>query len=166
MSFSQDQNFESYLPVYAVIPENWEQGREFLVEQLKRISNVVNAREIGWFLDEEVLTGKQFFPTTNTPQGQYRSIFRKVIDFGALPNVTTKNVAHGVTVDSNFSLIDMWIAATDPVNLVGFSLKYWSQDATEDIVLNYDATNVNVTTLSNYSAYSRSYVIMEYIQEI
>ena len=80
---TQDQFFESYLPVYDSVPEKWEDGRVFLIEQLKKISNVVNVREIGWYLDEEVLTGKQFIPLATSSQ-EFRSVFRKVIDCGTL----------------------------------------------------------------------------------
>src|SRR5271157_192397 len=94
------QEFESYLPVYDTIPEKWEDGREFLVEELKKISNAINAREIGWFLDEELLTGKAFIPGTIVPgnnPSEFRQILRKVIDFGTLPNTGPKSVAHGIT---------------------------------------------------------------------
>jgi hypothetical protein len=53
------QEFESYVPVYDTVPEQWEDARAFLVEQLKKISNAVNVREIGWLLDEELLSGKR-----------------------------------------------------------------------------------------------------------
>ena len=44
------QTLESYVPVYDVVPEKWEEARPFLVEQLKKISEGVNTREIGFFL--------------------------------------------------------------------------------------------------------------------
>lgn len=162
------QNFESYVPVYDTVPEKWEDARQFLVEVLKKISNAVNIREIGWFLDEELLSGKQFIPsptTNNNSPSQVRTVLRTVINFGALPATATKSVAHNVTVDANFTLIDMYISATDPIGLVGFSLQYYSI-AAGDIKLSYDSTDVIVTTASDYSAYTRSYVVMEYIQEL
>ena len=168
MSIQTSQEFESYLPVDYVVPEQWEEGRQFLVENLKKISNAVNVREIGWFLDEELLSGKQFFPGVVLPgnnPGVFRTILRKVIDFGGLPAAGTKSVPHGLIVNVNFSLINMWLAATDPVNFVGFGLSYYSI-AAGDIKLNYDVTNVNVTVASDYSAYTRAFVIIEYIQEL
>ena len=109
------QDFESYVPVYDVVPENWESAREFLVEHLKKISNAVNAREIGWYLDEELISGKQFYPGTTAISGQsnqYRTIFRKVIPFG--PIIAGLNQRpHGIVVDANFTLINLWAAATN-----------------------------------------------------
>ena len=161
------QNFDSFVPVYDVVPEKWEDARPFLVEQLKKISNGINIREIGWFLDVELLSGKQFF-TDQTITGtseQFRSVFRKVIDFGQLPNAGTKSLPHGITFDVNFTLVSMWLSATDPVNFKAFSLAYWAKNIPGDIILNMDATNVNVTTASNYTAYKRSFIVIEYLLE-
>ncbi len=157
------QNLESYVPVYDDIPPKWEDARGIIVEQLRKITNAVNIREIGWFLDQELLSGQAFIPGTD-PQ-QYRSVLRIVINFGALPNSSTKSVPHNVIVDANFTLTNMYLAATDPVGFVGFSLQYYSISA-GDIKLSYDATNVVVTTSSDYSAYTKSYVVFEYLQEL
>ena len=158
------QEFESFVPVYDVVPEDWEEARQFLVEILKKISNAINVREIGFFLDEELLSGKLFIPGTTNNQA-FRTVLRTVVNFGTLPNAGTKSVAHNITVDANFSLVSMWLSATDPINLVGFSLAYYSI-AAGDIKLSYNATNVVVTTGSNYSAYTRAFVVCEYIQEL
>lgn len=168
MSFSS-QDFESFVPVYDAVPEKWEDARQFLVEHLKKISNAVNIRQIGWFLDEELLAGQQFIPGSNlsgTSQ-QFRSVFRKIIDFGVLPNAVTKSVPHGITFDANFTLLNLYIAATKPTApFLAFSLQYWANSAPGSITLNMDATNINVTTTSNYSDYTRSFVCIEYIQEL
>jgi len=161
---NNSQTFESFVPVYDVVPETWEEGRQFIVEQLKKLANAVNVREIGFFLDEELLSGKQFIPGTANNQA-FRTVLRTVINFGALPATGAKSVAHNVIVDANFSLVSMWLSATDPINLVGFSLAYYSI-AAGDIKLNYNATDVVVTVASDYSAYTTSYVIFEYIQEL
>ena len=162
------QQFESYIPVYDEIPEKWEESRPFLVEQLKGLANAVNIRQIGWFLDEELISGKQFIPSPNTTGGsdQFRTILRKVIDFGQLPNAGTKSVAHGITVDIYFTLMNLYISATDPINFLSFGLQNWDITGTSSIILNMDATNINVTTTADYSDYTRSYVVVEYIQEL
>ena len=126
-----DQRLEAYLPVYDVVPEKWEDARGFITEQLKRISNEVNLREIGWFLDEQAISGKQFIPSLTNPtgeQGQFRTVFRKVINFGPLPNATTKSVAHGLTFDGNFSLVQLYGAGTQPSTLA-IPLPYASRTA-------------------------------------
>ena len=162
-----DQDFEAYVPVYDMVPEKWEDARQFLVEHLKKISNAVNYREIGFFLDEELLSGKAFIPgatVAGNPQ-RFRSVLRKVIDFGALPNTGTKTVAHGITFDANFTLIDLWGASTDPVNFFAINLGH-AAAAPDQIELYMDATNIVVKTGSNRSAFTRTFIVVEYILEL
>ncbi len=149
------QEFESYVPVYDFIPDDWEEARPALVEQLKKISNAVNVREIGWYLDEELLSGKAFFPSVVSNPPQFRSIFRKVIDCSPLV-IGVNSFAHGLTVDSNFSLIDLWCSATDSVAFTGTIF------CNEDTI-NYDVMNINITSAA---AYDRAYAVIEYIQEV
>lgn len=167
------QQFESYVPVYDVIPANWEDARQFLTEMLKRYGNGINQREMGFFIDDEVLAGKFFIPTAAMSQGkqstnsqQFRSVFRTVVNFGALPNAGLKTAPHNITFDSNFSLVNLWLAATDPVNLLAFGLSYWANSQAGSIILNMDSSTVRVTTTSNYSTYTRCFIVIEYIQEV
>lgn len=160
------QIFESYVPVFDVVPENWEEARQFLVEQLKKVSNAINIREIGWWLDEELISGKQFFPSGASDPPQFRTILRKVIDFGALPDTAMKSVAHGITFDANFSLIQMFASATDPTNFIALPIPFASGVLVESVKMDMDATNVNITTYQTRSSFTRCYVTIEYIQEI
>lgn len=150
------QEFESYVPVYDFIPDEWEEARPALVEQLKKISNAVNIREIGWYLDEELLSGKAFFPSAISNPPQFRSIFRKVIDCSPIVIGVNPPFPHGIDIDSNFSLIDLWCSATNSVALTGTI--FCNQDT-----INYDATNINITSAA---AYNRAYAVIEYIQEV
>lgn len=155
---TSSQDFESFVPVYDMVPEDWEDAREFLVEHLKKISNAVNVREIGWYLDDEILSGKQFTPgaATTGESTQYRSIFRKVIDCS--PLVAGANTfAHGINFDSNFTLIELFGAATDSVAFLAIPLPN-NVDS-----LTMDATNVNITVSA---AYDRAHVVIEYILEL
>lgn len=165
------QNLESYVPVYDVAPKTWEEGMPFIVEQLKKLANAINVREIGFFLDQELLSGKAFIPGVNiaTDGGssqQFRTVLRKVVDFGPLPNATVKSVPHGITVDANFTLIEMFAAATDPTNLISFPLPFDSGGTSTGAALFMDATNVYIRTESNRSTFTRCYVVIEYLQEL
>lgn len=144
------QVYDTYIPLYDAIPEKWDDARPFLVQNLRRISLGVNAREVGWVVDEELLTGKQFIPGTN---GQFRSIFRKVIVFGA-QGAGTVSQAHGILVDANFTLIDLWGTATAS----GFTGTPINQPN-----INYDSVNINLTLTASFV---RVYAFIEYIQEI
>jgi len=168
MTTDTSQRFESYVPVFDTMPDDWDQGKISLVEHLKKISNGVNTREIGYFLDEELLTGKQYpsVGTVSETSEQYRSSFRMLVDFGTLPNTGTKTVAHNITVDANFTLTQLYAAATDPVAFTSLPIPYASNIAGDSISLSMDATNVIITTGSNRTNFTRCYVIIEYLQEI
>ncbi len=170
MQPEDSQNLESYVPVYDVVPERWEEARPFLVEQLKKITTAVNTREIGWYLDQELLTGKAFIPGSNNildggTSQSFRSILRKVVDFGALPDSASKAVPHEIVVDNNFTLIQIWAAGTDPTTPQALPIPYVS---TLGLIVQLDmnSTDVIITTNSAFSRFSRCYVIIEYLQEL
>lgn len=148
------QLYESYVPVYDVVPEKWENAREFLVEQLKKISNGTNIREIGWLLDEELLSGKQLFPGTSNPL-QFRSVLRKVVDTGALVAGLNPPVAHNILFDTNFTLIDLWVAGTNSGTLTARVING------NDVLM--DATNITITSPQ---IFDRSLAFVEYVQEL
>lgn len=155
MSFNNDsQQFESYVPVYDTIPETWESGRQFLVEQLRKITNSLNAKEIGFFLDVELLSGKAFIPGVNNDQA-FRQVIRKVVDTGALVMGANAPVAHGVTFDANFTLVQIWVSGTDSV---GFTAQTISGN---DVIM--DANDIIITSPQ---AFDRSFCVIEYMQEL
>lgn len=160
MSSFNSQEFESYIPVYDAVPETWDDARPFIVEQLKKISNAVNVREIGFFLDEELLSGKQFIPTpamsgvNSSNSQQFRTVFRKVIDCSPLAS-GANTFAHGITYDASFTLIDLWVSATDSGTLV-------SQVITDSNVT-LDATDVNI---NSPAAFDRAFAVIEYLLEV
>lgn len=162
MTLSMDsQNLESYVPTYDVAPEKWEEGRAFIVEQLKKQANAINVREIGFLLDQELLTGKSFIPGVNIASDggssqQFRSILRKVIVFPGL-TIGVNTQPHGITVDANFSLIQLWGSATNASTLTGEPIPNGSD------TISYTATNIIITVAA---AYTRAWAIMEYIQEL
>ncbi len=157
MNTSQD--FESYVPVYDTVPDKWEDAREFLVEHLKKISNAVNIREIGWLLDEELLSGKAFIPGVTIPgnnPSNFRSVLRKVIDCSPLIAGVNPPIAHGITFDNNFTLIDLWVSATNSATLQAITMSD-PQNVT------MDATDINITSPG---AFDRAFAFVEYIQEL
>lgn len=161
MTPEDSQVLESYVPVYDVVPEKWEDARGMITEQLKRISNAVNIREIGWFLDEELLSGKSFIPsTTQTLTGNtsqlYRTILRKVIVFpGLFPGANIQ--PHEIAIDANFTLIQLFGSATNATAFTGEPIPNGAD------TISYDATNIIITVAA---AYTRAYAIIEYIQEL
>lgn len=156
------QNLESYVPAYDVVPDKWEDGRAFIVEQLKSHANALNVRTIGFYLDQELLTGNNFIPGVNIASDggssqQFRSILRKVIIFGAITAAGNPNTAaHEIMVDANFTLIHLWASAT---NASTFRSVTFSNPDT----IWMDATNIYI---DSDGSYDRCYAYVEYIQEL
>ncbi len=155
------QVLESYVPTYDVMPEKWEDARGLVVEQLKKMSYAINIREIGWFLDEELLSGKAFIPgINNADEGSssqaFRTILRKVIVFPGL-TVGVNTQPHGIMVDANFSLIQLFGAATNATAMTGEPLPNGAD------TISYDANDIIITVAA---AYTRAFAVIEYIQEL
>lgn len=161
MTTPQDsQQFDSYISTYGAIPESWDDARPFLVERFKEIVNSLNFKEIGWFLDQELLSGKAFIPSainkTGT-QGEFRSVLRYVVDVH--PLVAGANTFPlPITFDANFTLIDLWVAATNSSTLTAQLI------TDKNVVLNGTPTNTIVIT--SPGAFDRAFCVIEYIQEL
>lgn len=160
MEPSIDQLLETFVPVYDAVPDKWEEARPFFVEQLKRLSLAINIREIGFYLDEELLSGKAFIPGSETLNNvgtsqTFRTILRKVVDVGPLVAGANAGVAHGITFDDNFTLIDLWVAGT---NSTAFTARNISGN---DVIM--DASDITITSPQ---AFDRAYAVIEYIQEL
>ena len=152
------QVLDSYIPVYDAVPDKWEEAKEFICERFKEFANAINAREIGWFLDQELLSGKILYPSStsagNTIPEQNRQVLRKVINSGALV-MGANTVPHGITVDSNFTNIFLWVSVSNSTTLTGQTLV-----GTE---VTYDVMNVYI---NSPAAYDRSNIFFEYIQQV
>lgn len=150
--------FDSFIPVYDAVPENWEEAKPFLVEVLKKISNAINIREIGWLLDEQLLSGKAFIPAATVPgnnPGEYRQVLRKVIDLGALIAGANPGVNHGITFDINFTLIDLWVSGTNSITFTARNI------SGNDVLMN--SLQIVVTSPQ---VFDRAFAFVEYIQEL
>jgi hypothetical protein len=157
-------------PIYELnVDEKLEDLLVRLYQNLNNISLSLNARDAGYYDTREFLNSQVFFPnpslnsaTLTTPT--YRSVFRKVINFGALPNAGAKTIAHGIVCTATTSFTRIYGCATNPVGLAYIPLPYASPVLANNISIDVDATNVTITTGSNRTAFTICYVILEYLQ--
>lgn len=85
------------------------------------------------------------------------AIYKKTIDFGALPNNTSKNVAHGI---SNLNkVIEMKGYTSNGTTFIPLPMTSTTGAPT---AMNVDATNIIYTTSSDRTAYSETYVTLYY----
>lgn len=147
--------------------------KELLVRLYQNLNNMavsVNTRDAGLYSTQEFVNSQKWFSnpalssaTATTPT--QRQVFRKVINFGALPNAAGKTQAHGITTNTSFSFTRMYGCATNPAAPSYIPIPYASATAViNNLELSADGTNVTITTGFNYSAYTICYVILEYLK--
>ncbi len=173
MSSSFSGNPNNFLPENYIFPEDNDEEYDVKLRQyLNTMSTAVNSKDSGLYTNEEVITGQKFIPTFGTTTSSslnYRDVYRKVIDFGVLPNTGTKSVAHGITTTQNYSFVKIYGAATalaasaiQQAIPLPFMNVLVPADGVELVV---DATNIiMITTSASFAIYTRSFVVVEYIK--
>lgn len=138
-----------------------------LYMNLNRMLLALNKKENGYYPLNQILSGQQFFPNPSASyleQSNYREVFRLVINFGALPNATTKSVPHNIAINAGVSFTHIYGTATDPVNFNYIPLPYASPTLIDNIELKVDATNVTVITGINRTAFTETYIVLDFMK--
>lgn len=135
-----------------------------LYQDLGFICKTINVKESGYYPLEKFITGQLFYPNPTTPITDknppvYRPSIRRTIHFGALPNNATKSVAHGIDITNKYSFTKIMATASDPTGLKYFPI------GVNGTSINVDATNVNIITTSNLTAYTTVIVILESLNQ-
>ena len=165
MSFSSDNSqIVNQLPISIDFSRKQEEFLDQLTLLYKHIANSVNTRELGFYYPEETATFQEYFKPNN-PQGR-RNVYRKVIDFGALPAAGSSSVAHSISFDSNYSITRLYGASSDTAGLNYIPLPYASPTLVNNIELSLDSTNVTITVGTDRSAFTTTYVVIEYMKEL
>lgn len=147
--------------------------KELLVRLYQNMNNmalVLNMKETGFYtIDNEFICGQNWFPnpslnSSTTTTATYRQAIRKVINFGTLPNNTTKSVPHNIVITPTVTFTRIYGAGSNPSTQF-IPLPYVTSGNTDGIQLDITATDVVMTTTGNYSSYTTSYVIVEYLKQ-
>lgn len=145
--------------------------KDFLVRLQQRLNNVAlyqNNKVAGIFSLDEQINGKQYFQTIQgTGAGQQsqiqRQVYHKTYNLGALPNTATNTYPTGLVIDANWIATAIYGTATDP-GVAMIPLPFASPVAAENIKLEVIGTDIVITTAMNYSAYTITYVTLEYVK--
>jgi hypothetical protein len=151
---------------------NSQQFKEIIVRLYQNVASIniaINQKDTGLYDDVEFVNAQKLFPKTRGADGvdgSYRPIYRMTVNFGALPNTATKSVAHGITgIAAPWSFTRIYGTASDTTAQTYIPIPYASTTAlANNIEITVDATNVNIITAANYSAYDTTYVILEYVK--
>ena len=126
-------------------------------------TDTLTSLEVGGTIYSVSGGGGESYSTTETLTGgtwiDGKPIYRKTVNFGALPNSTSKSVAHGI---SGISKIIKFSAVTT-------NGTYWLNlphtnptTLANSIAIECTATNVTITSGSNRTNYTECYCIIEY----
>ncbi len=171
MSSTSDPSlFINQLPISLEMPEDPKEFREIVSLLFTRIIDAVNKKEGSLYYPLETGNFQSYF-TIATPF-VYRNVYRMVINFGALPNNTTKSVAHGIAgIDpamgnSTFSFTRIFATSSNQTNGAEsfIPIPWASASGTDNIQITVDATNINITTTSDKTAFTITYVVLEYVK--
>ena len=147
--------------------------KELLVRLYQNINSItlaLNIKDSGYYFNQEFVNGQVWFPnpafnSSTTSDATTRQVFRKVINFGALPDTTTNMVAHNITVTPTFSFTRIYGTATNNTGNEFIPIPYSSASViTDNVELYVDNTYVYITTAADYSSYLTTYVILEYLK--
>lgn len=156
MSFTSDQSaLQDQLPLSIELPEDPKEFRFRVNDLYQKIASSVNRKEGGLYVPQEKTTSQQYFDPLNTQKN--RNVYRMVVDFGALPNTTSKSVGHNIDGwNTEFRLTRAYGAATNRTTRSALPIP------NDGILLEINSTNVIVTTTSDLSAYTDTTIVIEY----
>lgn len=107
------------------------------------------------------------YSTTEKVVGKWiddRDVYEKVVNFGALPNATTKSVAHGIT-DLDYCISVSAVASNSEHS--NFVLPLVQPETTaipSQIGITLNATNINIYSGADRSGYTSCYVVLRYVK--
>jgi hypothetical protein len=153
-----------------------------LYQNLNQMAIVLNTKSTGAYYEQEFVTGDLFFPNPNNTlsavapiapvQPVERQVSRAVVNFGALPDSTLKSMPHQLQVGPQWSFVKIYACATNPTlittsspNQAFLPIPYVDASGViaNNIELYVDQTNVNILTAADYSAWTTTYVVVEFI---
>lgn len=170
-AYGSTTNIWDVTQIYSV-DVNSPEFKELLVrlyQNLNLLSTLNNLKDTGYYDTSQFVNGQQFFPnpalnSNTSTMPTYRPVYRKVINFGTLPNTTTKSVSHGITTTAATSFTRIYGAASDQTGFNYIPLPYASSILANNIELKVNATNVTVITGSNRTNFTVTYIVLEYLQ--
>lgn len=160
MTFQPANAIQSFVPTTFIYPANPEETQVVLTDYLKKIVASVNAKDIGQYNTQEIITGQQFFTTGNN--NAFRQTFRKVIEFPAPLAAGANNQPHGLGTLTGFTFTRIYGTAQDATVPLFVPLP---QGGPNDAMIEVGAVNVTVTVPAAYSGAGWSaIVVLEYIK--
>ena len=145
--------------------------KEFLIRLQQRLNNIAlyqNNKVAGIFSLDEQINGKQYFQTSQAAgtgqQSQIqRQVYHKTFNVGALTFPGPTIIPTGLDITADWIATDIYGTATEPGARM-IPLPFSSPTLNENIKLEVVGTNIIITTAIDYSAFTITYVTLEYVK--
>lgn len=150
----------------AQLDVNSPEFKELLVRLYQNVNNIailLNLKDTGYYDQNEFVNSQLYFPNPAKNTQQYRQVFRTVVNFGTLPNAGTKSVAHNIAITVGVTFTRIYATASDTTSFAYIPIPFVETTGNE-IQIDVDATNVNITTTSDRTNFTICYVVLEYIK--
>lgn len=139
-----------------------------MYQNLNQMAITLNNKESSFYDTQETVKGQAFFSnqtsSVSNTRPESRQVFNKIINFGALPNTATKTCAHGILINPKYTFTRIYGCSTQMNPFSAIPLPYSSPVLVDNIALYVDATTVGITTGADWSAYTSTYIILEYLK--
>ena len=151
----------SFIPDYFLsesenfLDKTYDDFRVTFNDTYSEIAKNVNTKELGYYQPTEMVNGQRWY---DTPQN-YKTVYRKRVDVGALLDTANKPAAHDITITASTIVTRIYGTANYASNEF-LPLPYMGANP---IYLSMDGSYVNVQSTSNRTNYT-AYVIIEYVQ--
>lgn len=134
-----------------------------MYQYLGMMAQQVNSREIGMFDPTQInVNGQQYFPNRENPQ-DYRGGLRRFIYYDQpLPAAGSVSIPHNIPVTATTTFTGIR-GVTNIPGSSGLPLPFASPTTANNISLEVTATDVILTVGTNRSAYTRTYIIIDFI---
>ena len=181
------QNIGAFVPTTNIwdvqqlysVDVNTPEFKELLVRLYQNINNialVLNIKDSGYYPLEEFLNGKLFFPNPNLTPNSFttaspRQEFRMTVNFGSLPNNTTKSVPHGIMFNESYIGTSFIGSATQSTPVGGSAVAFqmipipYASSTGDNVEVWADNINVNIRTASStYVDFTNSVIVLSYLK--
>lgn len=162
MTFRPTFSLGNYVSEQVEFPKDEQQFKNELKKTLEDYAKLINRKDTGQYEPYEIPVN-QSWPGANLQER--RQIYRKIVDTGALPNAGASTTAHGITgIGNNWFFTRIYGTAQEPAGagLRPFFIPLPNSGPNYQVEIMVDTTNVNITTVANLSAFTSSYVVLEF----
>ena len=155
----------NFVPEQIDLPEDEQEFISTLKTTLETHALTLNRKDMGQYETTEVQVN-QTFPGSD-PQSK-KFIYRKLIEFGPLPNATSTSIPHGISNISNgWFFTRIYGTARQPAGAPPLPLYIPIPNGgpTYPVEVWVDTVNVTINSSVNLSAFTSCFIVLEYYKE-